>query len=74
MDLRRLLGLTLGGLSPGVAMVETAEAWQRSQTGIADRLWLDRTSTRRVFELSPVCTKNTTPGCLRQNVSRFCTI
>ena len=30
-------------------MVETAEAWQRSQTGIADRLWLDRTSTGRVF-------------------------
>ncbi len=30
-------------------MVETAEAWQRSQTRIADWLWLDRTSTRRVF-------------------------
>jgi hypothetical protein len=30
-------------------VVEPAEAWERSQTGIADRDWLDRTSTGRVF-------------------------
>ena len=49
LELRRHLGLTLGSPSPRVTMVETAEAWQSCQTGIADWLWLDRTSTGRVF-------------------------
>src|SRR5690349_25174414 len=41
--------LTVCGLSPGVPMVEPAQARQRSHTGIADWPWLDRTSAGRVF-------------------------
>ena len=41
--------LTLCSLSPGVPMVEPAQAWQRSHTGFADWPWLDRTSAGRVF-------------------------
>src|SRR4051812_22871414 len=41
--------LTLCSLSPGVSMVEPAQPWQRSHTGIADCHWLDRTSAGCVF-------------------------
>jgi hypothetical protein len=41
--------LTLCSLSPSVAMVEPAEAWQRSHAGAADFPSLDRTPAGRVF-------------------------
>jgi hypothetical protein len=40
---------TLCSLSPGVPMVQPAQAWQRSHSGMADCPWLDRTSAGRVF-------------------------
>ena len=42
-------GARLRRLSPPVAMVKTAEAWQRSQSGVGNWSWLDRTSAGSVF-------------------------
>src|SRR5581483_530372 len=42
-------GARLRRLSPAVAMVKTAEAWQRSQSGVGNWSWLDRTSAGSVF-------------------------
>jgi hypothetical protein len=42
-------GARLRGLSPRIAMVKTAEAWQRSQSGVGNWSWLDRTSAGSVF-------------------------
>jgi hypothetical protein len=42
-------GARLRRLSPRVAMVKTAEAWQRSQSGVGNWSWLDRTSAGGVF-------------------------
>jgi len=42
-------GARLRRLSPRIAMVQTAEAWQRSQSGVGNWSWLDRTSAGGVF-------------------------